>query len=108
MADLRSVVEELGFEDAKTLLQSGNVVFTATAPAAKIESALEKALQSKLSMDIGVIVLTREQLAAVVKANPFSMKDKEGAKLAVTFVRGGPKPKSLPDVSAPEYAPDDI
>ena len=51
MADLRALVEGLGYGDVSTLLNSGNVVFTVpakaakTSPATRIEQALEKGMR---------------------------------------------------------------
>src|SRR5262249_44501753 len=47
MAELKTVLEKLGFEKVKTVLQSGNVVFTAKGKpnAKKIEAAIEKAFK---------------------------------------------------------------
>ena len=46
MAELREMLTTLGFEDAKTLLQSGNAVFRGKAvPSAKLKTTLEAAIQ---------------------------------------------------------------
>src|SRR4051794_19876414 len=92
MADLRSLLTGLGFQDVKTLLQSGNAVFLAdpTSVAAgtaravgtnraesarRAESALagqiEEALAEQLSLRTRVLLRTHEHLAAVIDANPF-------------------------------------
>jgi uncharacterized protein (DUF1697 family) len=70
MADLRALVEDLGYGEVRTLLNSGNVVFT-TARAAPGNAAarIEKALASKLGVAARVLVLTAEELARAVAAN---------------------------------------
>jgi uncharacterized protein (DUF1697 family) len=72
MADLRALVEELGYADVKTLLNSGNVVFSAakTDPQ-KAASRIQKALQERLAVSVRVMVMSGEELSAVVKADPF-------------------------------------
>jgi uncharacterized protein (DUF1697 family) len=73
MADLRALVGELGHTDVSTYIQSGNVLFSA---AAETESdalalAMTEAIAAKLGVTSPVIVLTRDDLAHVVAANPF-------------------------------------
>src|SRR6266498_779442 len=71
MADLRKLVEDLGYGDVHTLLNSGNVVFT-TADTDTVNSAvcIEEALSNRLGVSARVIVLTAEEVAAVVNDNP--------------------------------------
>lgn len=72
MADLRKVVTSLGHADVATYIQSGNVVFTSrVADPAAVATALEVAIAEALGVAPRVVVLTRDELAEVVAANPF-------------------------------------
>src|SRR5580692_3975379 len=73
MADLRALVTELGHADVSTYIQSGNVLFSAPgdADAAALALAMTEAIAAKLGVTAPVVVLTRDELAAVVAANPF-------------------------------------
>ncbi|MGB6617889.1 DUF1697 domain-containing protein [Trebonia sp.] len=73
MADLRALVTELGHADVSTYIQSGNVLFSATgdAEAAALALAMTEAIAAKLGVTAPVVVLTRDELAEVVAANPF-------------------------------------
>jgi uncharacterized protein (DUF1697 family) len=72
MADLREVLASLGHTDVVTYIQSGNVVFsTGEADTGALASALERAIATALGVAPGVVVLTREDLAAVVRDNPY-------------------------------------
>jgi uncharacterized protein (DUF1697 family) len=73
MADLRALVGELGHTDVVTYIQSGNVLFSATgdADAAALALAMTEAIAAKLAVTAPVVVLTRDELADVVAANPF-------------------------------------
>ena len=71
MADLRGMLEDLGFEDPRTLLQSGNAVFRTTRPVGPdLERALESAAAERLRVDVDVFVRTPEDLRAVIDQNP--------------------------------------
>ena len=69
MADLRALLEELGYTDVRTVLASGNAVITG--PKAKAREKLEKALADRFGMKIDVILRTMKELHAVVDADPF-------------------------------------
>jgi uncharacterized protein (DUF1697 family) len=74
-ADLRAVVEGAGFADVATLLNSGNVVFsapqTAPADAPRVAAAIEDGLRARLGLDVDVVAVTAAALDDVVAANPF-------------------------------------
>jgi uncharacterized protein (DUF1697 family) len=73
MADLRAIVSELGHADVSTYIQSGNVLFTGS-PGVKtdeIGETLSAAILAKLAVRSPVVVVTRDELDAIIKANPF-------------------------------------
>jgi uncharacterized protein (DUF1697 family) len=73
MADLRRLFERLGFEEVCTLLNSGNVVFSAaTRRRGEVLARIKDALASSLGMSMPVVVLTADEVAAVVRENPFA------------------------------------
>ena len=71
MADLRAIVEKLGYEDVRTLLNSGNVVFRA-AKGTGAAAGIERAMKAKLGVSAQVVVLGAADLAAIVKENPLA------------------------------------
>jgi len=78
MAELKTAATKLGYENARTLLASGNLVFDTkkTAPA-KLESALEAAIEKTFGLVSEVMVRDPADWAAIIKANPFTKKAKE-------------------------------
>ena len=88
MADLKACFEKLGFTDVKTVLSSGNVVFTGPA---KSETSLAKALEvgiaKHLPRSFPVIVRKLDHLLALLKADPYSdFRISTNAKRVVTFL----------------------
>jgi uncharacterized protein (DUF1697 family) len=72
MADLRALAERLGFDQPRTLLQSGNLVFRAARPTgAALERALEVEAAKRLAVDTAFFVRTAAEWSALVAANPF-------------------------------------
>jgi uncharacterized protein (DUF1697 family) len=73
MADLRRVFEDLGYDDVRTLLNSGNVVFTIRKAASWDHAArVQKAIADRLGIQSRVVVLTRREVADAVAANPLT------------------------------------
>lgn len=71
-AELKAVVESLGFTDVKTLLASGNVVFTADdKDAAALERKLHHALFEATGLKSEIFVRSPEEMDAIVAADPF-------------------------------------
>ena len=71
MPDLRALCERSGFENVRTYIASGNVVFEAAGEEAAIKSELEAALKNHMGKPVGVMVRTGAEMAAVLAANPF-------------------------------------
>ena len=71
MASLRALMEGLGFNEVRTLLNSGNVVF-AHAGASPRDAArkIETALVEKLGVAARVMVLTKDELFTVISECP--------------------------------------
>ena len=89
MAALRTAFEALGFGGVKTLLQSGNVVFTGAAkPTDALETTLEKEIGKRIGFTPAFHVRTADEWRAVVKANPFAeAAAKDPGHLLVTFFK---------------------
>jgi len=70
MADLRALVEGLGYTEVRTLLNSGNVVFTASGSGAPgAAERIEEGLAKRLKVPARVKVLAANELATVVSEN---------------------------------------
>ncbi len=68
MAELRALCQEQGFGSVQSHIQSGNLVFSATAdPTAALEAAVEK----QFGFAVEIVVRTAGQWAGYVAGNPF-------------------------------------
>jgi len=70
MADLRACLEADGFDDVRTYIQSGNVVFTASGSVATLTTRLERALSAGFGYEATVAVRSARQFRAIVDAAP--------------------------------------
>jgi len=72
MAELRALAETLGLEEARTYVQSGNLVFRSSERArAAIEARLAGALAERFGFDVGVVARTLSDWEGAITANPF-------------------------------------
>ena len=71
MPRLRELAEGLGYTDVVTYINSGNLIVTATDPAATIEQRLHEAIAGELGLKVDVAVRTPARLATIVAENPF-------------------------------------
>jgi uncharacterized protein (DUF1697 family) len=84
MADLRALVEGLGYTGVRSLLNSGNLVFRAEgATAQEAAGAIEEALVLRLRVAARVFVLGREELGAIIDGNPLLDVATDHARLIV-------------------------
>jgi uncharacterized protein (DUF1697 family) len=92
MATLREMLEELGLEEGRTLLQSGNLVFRGgRRTPAQLESMLERAIQERFGMQSDVHVRTPGELQAILRGNPMPEEAKrDPSHLLVLFLREAP------------------
>lgn len=105
MADLRALVETLGYERVQTYIQSGNIVFeSSTRSAAKVADAIASAMTQELALDVQVLVRTSRELTTLLTTNPLERRDVDSTKLHVTFLATSPAAATvhaLDDVDAP-------
>lgn len=90
---LKEVFEDLGFQNVRTVLSSGNVLFESqSSNIEEIEIAIEQALPQKLNFNSATIVRSRDELQCLVNSEPFNgMSDTSQCKLNVTFLKNEPE-----------------
>jgi uncharacterized protein (DUF1697 family) len=107
MADLRDVFIALGYGDVQTVLQSGNVVFTAErAPGPREVAAIERALHDATGVQASVLLVPRRDLAQIAAANPLRDVSTDPSRSFVTFLSRPLDPASVPAVDAEALAPE--
>ena len=101
MADLREVCESIGFENVRTYIQSGNVLFkTPETNIDSISTELEEAIRDSFDYEVSVMVRTCAELAAIVDQQPFEEPIEDTTKLYVTFLRNEPDEKQIQALDA--------
>lgn len=104
MADLRTIVADLGFERVITILQSGNVI--ADSRAAPDVAAIETAIASGTGVTSQLVVLTLDELRALAAANPLLDVSDDLSKMVITFLAGDVVPSKIDRPTDAELAPE--
>lgn len=98
MADLRDLLTNLGFGGVRSLLQSGNLVFSSERrrSAAALERVLEEAAATRLRVQSDFLVRSAEEWKTVVASNPFREEAKsDPSHLLVVFLKEAPRARNV-------------
>ncbi|MEX0868943.1 MAG: DUF1697 domain-containing protein [Nitriliruptoraceae bacterium] len=109
MADLRRLCECLGHGEVRTHGQSGNVVFTTDrADTDTLGAEMTARIDDDLGVAPTVVVLSADQLAAVVAGNPFAdAAAADPTKVHAAFLSARPSDPSVFDFDPATYAPEE-
>ena len=101
MPELKRAFEKAGFDEVRTVLGSGNVVFSARAASdAALQRKAEAAMQEHLGRSFPTIIRSIDELQALLAADPFAQyRLPPASKCIVTFLREVPAraPPRLPE-----------
>jgi len=109
MTGLSSLFKEIGFKDAETYIQSGNIVFNdpASLSDAELTVKIEEAIRKEFKYNIPVINRTPEELRDILSLNPFAEEENfDPEKLAVIFLYEKPSESQIEKVKGINYPPD--
>jgi uncharacterized protein (DUF1697 family) len=106
MADLCRLVEGLGYRDVRTLLNSGNVVFSGSAAAGiKAAGRIEKAMAEELGVSARVTVITADELSEIVEVNPLLETADNHSRLLVAVLADPADRARLAPLARQDWAP---
>ena len=109
MDALRELYASLKLEDARTYVQSGNVIFrTKEKSLPLVAGKIQKALEKKLACRTEVILRTAEDLRKTIAATPFAGRDLEPGKILVTFLAAEPGPEAEEALEAFKKYPEEL
>ncbi len=106
MAELKNLMEKIGFRNVRTILATGNVIFDSQKknPSA-IKEAIEKKLHETFGFQIKTLLYSMLDIKKLVDSDPFNrIKATKETRLYITFL--SQKPKST--FKAPYLSPDKL
>ena len=90
MPELREALDDAGYDDVRTYLQSGNVVLTRAAAAPEVARDCERLIADRFKLEIAVVTRTRNELAKVVERNPLERVARDPKRYQVSFLEAKP------------------
>jgi uncharacterized protein (DUF1697 family) len=106
MPELRERLEEAGFDNVRTYVQSGNVVLSSTKKAAQVARDVEQLIAKAFGLDIAVVVRTRAEIAKVVQRNPLGDVADDPKRYQVSFLDAKPSRAILRRLEATAVPPE--
>jgi uncharacterized protein (DUF1697 family) len=102
MTDLRNFITEVGLQDARSLLQSGNLIFTSKVrTGAELERFLESEAADRLSLEVDFFVRTPEEWKALIRQNPFRKEaERDPGHLIAVFLKSAPDTEDVAALQA--------
>lgn len=105
MAALKELFDDLGFKNVRTLLQSGNVVFSAKAATnAALAAKIAAAIRKRFGSDVEVVIRTSEELRKAVARNPFpAAAQDDPSHLLIVFLAQAPSSAAGKAIAAAKF-----
>lgn len=109
MTDLRAFLTKIGFDDPRSLLQSGNLVFgSRSRTGAELERFLEAEAANRFAFEIDFFVRTPEEWKAIIRQNPFRKEaELDPARLVLLCFKSPPAAKDVAQLQS-EIAGDEV
>ncbi|HEV7529348.1 MAG TPA: DUF1697 domain-containing protein [Solirubrobacteraceae bacterium] len=95
MPALREALEDAGLTQARTYLQSGNVVVESAASPEKLARECERVIAARFALDIDVVVRTRDELAKIVRHDPLGALAANPKLYQVSFCSAEPQERAV-------------
>lgn len=109
MPTLRAALEQAGYGDVRTYLNSGNVVLTAAGTGEDaLGAAVRGLIQEHFGLSVACLARSGAYLREVADANPFAERAAaDGKSVHATFLSAAPEPDRLAAVPPERFAPED-
>jgi uncharacterized protein (DUF1697 family) len=110
MAALLEMFNSLNVKNAKTYIQSGNIVFQCKeAEKSTLEKKIENKIKDTFGFDVAVVMITSEELKDILKHNPYlKNKNTDFSRLYLTFFKGTYEQQILAKLSEADYKGDEF
>ncbi|WP_035645049.1 DUF1697 domain-containing protein [Flavobacterium sp. ASV13] len=108
MEALKTMLENIGFQNIRTYLQSGNVFVDSEEEASKVGFMIKQEIFKVFGHEVPVIVIAKEDLELCFKNSPYlKEKDLDTKKLYVAFVSTVLKSENINDLKISQFKPDE-
>lgn len=105
MAELRDWMLDIGFQNVRSYIQSGNLVFRdpQVRTPAELEGSLQAGLRKRFSLEVPVLLRSQEELEALIAEAPFDPRTEAASHCYVTLLKTElPGAMELPEFRHPD------
>ena len=107
MKDLKELYASLGFENVKTFIQSGNVIFETNEALEDSIAKIEKAIKQKYGFEVPVQIREVHDFEHIIKTCPFTRLDlEEGTRVMITFLDALPTEENIENLMTYVHEPE--
>jgi len=105
MAELRTLLEKLPFENVETYIQSGNIVFnTAELDTEQIENSIKKKITETFGFEVSVLALSALDLEEILQKTPFTDPvDLKSKRIYYVLLKDAPAKNDIPNLEQENY-----
>ncbi len=104
MADLRVLLEELGLEEVRTYIQSGNIIFkSTTANCTTLEAQIAKRIYDVYAFEVAVLVIGKKAFEDIRKNNSLLSKEDDQKNFYYVFLQDQPEQKLVAALEQEKY-----
>ncbi|WP_397363725.1 DUF1697 domain-containing protein [Olleya sp. R77988] len=86
MQELRDLLNQIGFKDVKTYIQTGNIIFkTSSTDRNLLASKIKNGIYNQFGFDIPVLIKTPTQIISILEKCPFTEEEKLKSYFALLY-----------------------
>lgn len=109
MADLKTLYQDLGFEQVTTYIQSGNVIFKSDVAAATLADKIKQAILDHYGYEVKIFIKTINDFEQVIANNPFLKREGTDPKTLLScFLQSLPNPEKVQATEQLDFSPDEF
>jgi uncharacterized protein (DUF1697 family) len=98
---LRQACEDIGLQNVRTYVQSGNIVFSSRLSGLKLAQTLKATIDAQTRLPVTIVIRNASEMAKIIARNPFlKQRGVDIAKLHVTFLAKAPPKPALDKLDA--------
>ena len=103
MAELRELLKNNGFQNLKTYIQSGNLVFDCSGSKMEIENKIHKLIKESYGFEVPMVVLTKDEIEKTTNQNPFDMDETDIKRFCVVFLKNKPDQNLVKEIEGVSF-----
>lgn len=106
MQDLKVHLTEIGLNNVKSYIQSGNLIIQSEKTAEILTALIEDKIEKEYGFNVPVTILTQKELEDVIENNPFTNKNTKF--LNVSFLFEQPEEEHIKALKSYDFDPDEF